>query len=108
MLLTGDMESPEENELIAAGLIRPADVLKVSHHGNGDASGDGLIYTAKPQIAVISTNTDEEPDTPDPQVIGRLWNIGAEVLQTQKATCCVLVTLNGGKAVGRLVDYPVQ
>ena len=106
MLLTGDMELPEETALLNAGLIQQTDVLKVSNHGDGDANGEGLIYTAKPQIAVVSTSTQEKPSTPDPSVMGRLWNIGAEVLMTQDATCCVQVTLLGGNATGRLIDYP--
>ncbi len=108
MLLAGDMELPEEAELIAAGLVAAAPVLKVGHHGEGDASGSSFLYTVKPQVAVISTDSAAEPDTPDPGVLGRLWNIGAEVFVTQKATCCVQVTLAGGNAVGRLVDYSVR
>ena len=108
MLLTGDMEAPEEAELLAAGLLQRTAVLKIGHHGEGDASSEKFLYTVKPQIAVISTNTEEEPDTPDGDVMSRLWNIGAEVFMTQKATCCVLVTLTDGNAVGRLVDYAVQ
>ena len=107
MLLTGDMEVQEEAALIAAGLVQRADVLKVGHHGEDDASSEALIYTVKPQIAVISTDTQEAPNTPDPKVMGRLWNIGAEVFVTQKATCCVQVTLKAGSAVGQLIQYQV-
>lgn len=107
MLLTGDMEVEEESALLSAGLIQKTDVLKVGHHGDDDASSDSFIYTAKPQIAVISTDSSVEQDTPDPKVIGRLWNIGAEVLVTQKATCCIQVTLSGGNAIGQAVDYKV-
>ena len=108
MILTGDMEVPEEQALLAAGLVESAAVLKVGHHGDDDASSAAFIYTVRPQIAVISTNTLEEPDTPDAAVVGRLWDVGAEVLVTQKATCGVLVTLADGNAIGRLVDYAVQ
>ncbi len=108
MLLAADMEVPEEQALLAAGLLENALVLKVGHHGDGDASSEGFLYTVRPQIAVISTNTLEEPDTPDPAVMGRLWNIGAEVFVTQKATLGVMVTLMHGNAVGRLVNYDVQ
>lgn len=108
MILTGDMEVPEEQALLAAGLVESAAVLKVGHHGDDDASSAAFIYTVRPQIAVISTNTLEEPDTPDAAVVGRLWDVGAEVLVTQKATCGVLVTLTDGNAIGRLVDYTVQ
>lgn len=107
MLLTGDMEVPEETELLGAGLIQPAAVLKVGHHGDGDASSAAFLYSVKPQIAVISTNSLAEMDTPDAAVMGRLWNIGAEVFVTQKATCGVQVTLKDGVAVGKLVHYPL-
>ena len=106
MLLAGDMETPAEEALLTAGLVRGAAVLKVGHHGNGDASGERFVYTVRPQIAVISTDSDEEPDTPDPDVLARLWNIGAEVFVTQKATCGIQVTLSGGVASAALVDYP--
>ena len=105
MLFAGDMEVEEETALLHAGLIKSAAVLKVGHHGEDDASSEGFIYTVKPQIAVISTDSAVEPDTPDPKVIGRLWDIGAEVLLTQKATCCIQVTLQSGNAIGRSIDY---
>ncbi len=104
MLLAGDMELPEETELLAAGVIQPAAVLKVGHHGADDASGEPFLYTVKPQIAVISTDPEEDDRTPDPKVIRRLWNIGAEVFSTYQASCCVEVTLRDGNAVGRLVN----
>lgn len=108
LLLTGDMETPEEAELLAAGLVQPAAVLKVGHHGEGDASSAAFLYTVKPQIAVISTDSTAEADTPDPGVMSKLWNIGAEVFLTQKATCGVQVTLKDGNAVGQLIQYTVQ
>ena len=105
MLLTGDMEVEEEADLLSVQAIRSELVLKVSHHGADDASSERFIYTVRPQIAVISTSSLEGPDTPSPKVIKRLWNVGAEVFVTQKATCGVQVTLSGGNAVGRLVNY---
>ena len=105
MLLTGDMEVEEEADLLSVQAIRSALVLKVGHHGDEDASGESFIYTVRPQIAVISTSALEAPETPSPQVIKRLWNVGAEVFITQKATCGVQVTLTDGNAIGRLVNY---
>lgn len=108
MLLAGDMELTEEKELLAAGVVQPAAVLKVGHHGADDASGEPFLYTVKPQIAVISTDPEEDDRTPDPKVIRRLWNIGAEVYSTYQAGCCVEVTLRDGNAVGRLVNDPAR
>ncbi len=108
MLLSGDMLVQEEGELLDAGLISAAAVLKVGHHGADDASGEAFLYTLRPQLAVISTDPAEGDSTPDPKVIRRLWDMGTEVFITHQASCGVLVTLSGGNAVGRLVNYLVE
>ena len=97
MLLTGDMEFPEEQSLLSAGLIPRADVLKVGNHGEGDATSDALIAAVQPKLAVISTNTVEEPDTPDPRVLTLLSRWKVPVLQTQEAENGVRVTLLEGR-----------
>ena len=66
MLLAGDMELPEEQELLAAGAIPPCEVLKVGNHAENDATGAALVAAVSPQVAVISTNSVSEPDTPAP------------------------------------------
>ena len=98
MLLAGDMEFPEEEELLAEGVIPPCQVLKVGNHGEGDATSAALVQAVRPQVAVISTNTKEEPDTPDPRVMGLLRQAGAEIAQTQDAQAGVLVTMQAGHA----------
>ena len=108
MVLAGDMEEAAEKRLLAAGQAPKAAVLKVGHHGEDDASSSAWIYTVRPQIAVVSTNRDEAAGTPKPSVLRRLWDVGAEVLLTQKASCGVLVTLQGGNAIGQLLDYDAQ
>ena len=97
ILLTGDMEHPEEGSLLNAGLIPHADVIKIGNHGEGDATSSALIGTVQPSLAVISTNTEDEPDTPDPKVLQILQNWNVPVLQTQDSTDGVLVTLRGGE-----------
>ena len=97
MLLTGDMEFPEEQSLLDAGLIPQVDVLKVGNHGEGDATGEDLIAAVRPKAAVISTNTEDEPDTPDPRVMSLLKKYGVTVYQTQETEHGVLITLKDGK-----------
>ena len=97
MLLTGDMEFPEEDSLLKAGLIPAVDVLKIGNHGEDDATSPALISAAHPSLAVISTNSDDEPDTPSRRVIRLLasWNI--PVLLTQDSQSGVLVKLRNGE-----------
>ena len=97
MLLTGDMEFPEERTLIQAGLIGHADVLKVAHHGEDDATSASLARLVSPLAAVISTSTQARPETPSPDVVRLLRNQGAQVAVTQDAQEGVLVTLRDGQ-----------
>lgn len=102
LLLTGDMEFPEEESLLAAGLIPHADVIKIGNHGEGDATSEALIDAVTPSLAIISTNTEDEPDTPDPRVMRRLLRRNIRVLETQQATNGVLVTFRNGEILTEL------
>ena len=97
MLLTGDMEIPEEASLLAAGMIPKVDVIKIGNHGEEDATGPALIRACEPKVAVISTNTEDEKDTPHKRVIALLnqWNVA--VYQTQHTGKGVLVTIRNGE-----------
>lgn len=97
MLLTGDMEFPEEEELLSAGVIPTCDVLKVGNHGEEDATSEALVKQVKPKAAIISTNTVAEPDTPSERVMALLQRSGAAVYQTQNAPVGVMVTLKDGQ-----------
>ena len=105
MLLTGDMELAEESELIEAGLISQAAVLKVAHHGNEDATSWQFVLLARPQWAVISTSSVEKPETPSSKVLSRLKDVKANVAVTQDAEVGILVTLEDGQASAEAVGW---
>lgn len=105
MLLAGDMELPEENDLLDRKLIPRCDVLKVGNHGESDATSLALAEAVRPSVAVISTNTKEEPDTPAKRVLKTLAGVNAQVLQTQDSDAGVLVTISGGKAAAANMTY---
>ncbi len=102
ILLTGDMEFPEEDSLLRAGVIPQSDVLKIGNHGEGDATSQLLAATVQPKLAVISTNTEEEPDTPDPRVIQLLNRQGIEYVITQDSESGVLITLKDGEITAEM------
>ena len=97
MLLTGDMEFPEEESLLQAGLFSRVDVLKVGNHGEGDATGAAFIDAVQPKVAVISTNSDDEPDTPANRVLKLLKKYNVTVYLTQDTEDGVLITLKDGE-----------
>ena len=110
LLFTGDMKLEEEAELLTAGLISGADVLKVPFHGDNTASSESFVQAVMPQIALICTSTREEPDTPAGSVLKRYQRIGAQVYVTQDFSCGIEITLKNGvpsvsDIVWQLPDY---
>ena len=61
----------------------------------GAARGAALVAAVSPQVAVISTNSVSEPDTPAPRVLSLLRSQGARICETQSAALAVLVALHG-------------
>ncbi len=104
MLLTGDMELPEEAELLGQGDDLRCAVLKVPNHGDNDTTSAEFAGAAKAQVAVISTDSQEKPGTPAPEVVSRLEAAGSTVVVTQNAGLGLLVSLEGGKAAVNAVD----
>ena len=97
MLLAGDMKLAEEYTLLKSGVVPQCAVLKAGHHGDGGASGDSFVRAVMPKLAVISTSTAEEPDTPDAAVLARFDRYGVRTIVTQDTADGVLVTLRGGE-----------
>lgn len=97
MLLTGDMEFPEETFLLQAGVLSRVDVLKVGNHGEGDATSEAFMEAVQPKVAVISTNSDDEPDTPANRVMKLLKRYNVTVYLTQDTENGVLITLRDGE-----------
>ena len=102
MLLTGDMEFPEEQSLMEAGLISHADVLKIGNHGNPDATGNDFLEAVSPRIAVFSTDSGEEPDTPARRIVQWLNAHGTPFYQTQESKNGVLITLRNGEIAAEI------
>ncbi len=105
MLLTGDMEFPEEEELLSANVIPACDVIKIGNHGEDDATSEALIRAVQPRVAVLSTSTAEEEDTPAPRVVSLLKKYGVTLYQTQEAASGVLVTLDQGELSANRMAY---
>lgn len=97
ILLTGDMEHTEEAALLASGADLRCDVLKVANHGDSDATSATLIAACAPSAALISTDSEEKPGTPDAGIVRNLQSIGCAVYVTQDASLGIRVTLDGGR-----------
>ncbi|MBP3410573.1 MAG: MBL fold metallo-hydrolase [Clostridia bacterium] len=105
ILFAGDMERQEEKSLLSSGADLHCDVLKVPNHGDSDACSADLISACAPKIAVISTDTDEKPDTPDSRVLKNLKKAGCATFITQDCTMGVYVTLDAGEVQAKYVNW---
>ncbi len=85
ILLTGDIEASAERELVESGVLRPADVLKVPHHGSNSSSTDEFLDAIEPQIAVVSAGRYNAFDHPRDGALRRLRARDAAVFRTDLA-----------------------
>jgi competence protein ComEC len=81
-LLTGDIEARAEEALVPFAEILRADVVKVAHHGSKTSSTSGFIAAAHPRYAVISVGQTSIFGHPNPDVVKRWQEAGAQVLRT--------------------------
>ncbi|MBX7055296.1 MAG: ComEC/Rec2 family competence protein [Pyrinomonadaceae bacterium] len=81
-LLTGDIESAAERELVTGGGTLRANLVKVPHHGSRTSSTDEFIRAVGATQAVISVGRSSPFGHPHPEVVGRWRAAGANVLTT--------------------------
>ncbi len=99
-LLTGDAEFSEENDILASDAELQCDLLKVGHHGGGDATSEAWLSAVQPKTAVISCGKDNEYGHPAQQTLDRLSAVGAEILRTdQRGDIMLVVQCDGSYAV---------
>ena len=104
MLFTGDMELPEEAELLAQGDDLSCAVLKAPNHGDDDTVSEAFARAVSADVVVISTDGQEKPGTPDPGVVARLTAAGGACYVTENAALGIRVTLKDGAARAEYVD----
>jgi competence protein ComEC len=82
-LLTGDIETPVEEELIASHSSLNADVLKVPHHGSRHSSSPYFLLAVKPVIAVMSAGQGIK-GIPSQETLERYRSLSIPVLRTDR------------------------
>jgi competence protein ComEC len=83
-LLTGDTEAKGEGWMLASRRPVHSAVLKVSHHGSGNATTTPFLEVVRPQLAVISVGAGNRFGHPAPEVLERLEKAGVQVLRTDQ------------------------
>lgn len=81
VLLSGDVERPAEQWLIAHEPVR-ATVLSAPHHGSKTSSSARFLDAVRPQVAVVSAGRFNRFGHPHPQVLARYRRRHIKVFQT--------------------------
>ena len=105
-LFTGDIAEEAEEDLVHLGKWLKSDVLKVSHHGSRTSSSGDFLYTAAPEIGVISVGRDNTYGHPHKETLERLQ--GIKVYRTDREGAVKVTETPGGLAVKTYRDFPLE
>ena len=110
-LMMGDAELEEESLLMKSGMDLKADILKLGHHGEDDASSPAFLRKVQPTIGLIAGNAEENPESLDPLISSRLkdFQIQAYYSESPGLGYCFL---SDGKNIETKVledrDFPIE
>ncbi|MGN1308013.1 MAG: DNA internalization-related competence protein ComEC/Rec2 [Faecousia sp.] len=83
ILVTGDMESAQERELLQTHTLPDLEVLVAGHHGAKTSTSEALLLATAPDIVLISVGKNRYGH-PTPEVLARIAAIGAAVYRTDR------------------------
>ena len=95
-LLTGDLTSLGEKELLRLNSDLGADILKVGHHGYIDATSEEFLGQVRPEVAIISIDKGNIRGYPSEKIVKRLEDTGSQVFQTAKSGDITVVVEDNG------------
>lgn len=91
-LLTGDVQSESEQEMLASGANLKADVLKVGHHGSHSSTTAAFLKAVSPKYAVISVGAGNDYGHPHQETLAKLVNAGVKVYRADRDGTVVFVS----------------
>jgi competence protein ComEC len=91
VLLAGDIEAPQEAQLVAAMADRlHADVLLAPHHGSGTSSTPAFLRAVAPSVGIFQVGYRNRYHHPKPQVYERYGELGVLRLRTDETGALAL------------------
>ncbi|MBO5340621.1 MAG: DNA internalization-related competence protein ComEC/Rec2 [Oscillospiraceae bacterium] len=82
VLLTGDMGTSVEKELVAYTELPDVELMVAGHHGSKYANSKLLLETVRPDVAVFSVGEDNSYGHPTPEAMERFRAVGAQIYRT--------------------------
>ncbi len=94
LLMLSDMTPGTERALLAEGLISPAAVLKVAHHGSGQTTLWDFLQVVQPRLALISVGPNQYGH-PAAELLDRLVRLGCPVYRTDRQGALLVEVFKG-------------
>ncbi len=91
MLLMADAEEAAESRMAQRGVLEPADVVKIGHHGARFGTTSAFLDIVRPKLAVISVGRNRYGH-PAPETLERIGASGAAVHVTRNGGAMMLQT----------------
>ena len=91
-LLTSDIGAPRARELAVSGARLDSMVLKVAHHGSRSSTTPEFLRSVGPRLAAISVGARNAYGHPDPGVVSRLSEAGAQIYRTDRDGALIFET----------------
>ncbi len=82
ILLTGDIEKPVEQQLLAQKVLSPIDILLAPHHGSHSSSTAGFVAETYPHYVIYSAGYRNQHGHPHKDVRERYQHVNARELNT--------------------------
>lgn len=90
-LLTGDIDTKIERQLVTSGTLLEVEVLKVAHHGSKYSSSPSFLEAVNPELAVIEVGKNSFGH-PTPETLGRLKTVKAQIKRTDQDGDVVIIS----------------
>jgi competence protein ComEC len=98
LLLTGDVEPPGQQAILATGADLRADVLKVPHHGSAEQD-PGFLAASHARLAIVSDGLDNAYGHPAPRTVRLVESLGMTLLRTDLDGSVAVASRNGELSV---------
>ena len=83
-LITGDLVTEIEAQILSAGIDVQSTVLKVGHHGSKTSSSEKFLRAVNPKCAVICVGYGNSFGHPRPEILERLNNLPTKIFRTDR------------------------
>lgn len=82
LLITGDMGSSTEQELLDTYLLPDIEVLIAGHHGSKYSNSDALLEAVTPEVGIISAGVNNPYGHPAAETVVRMKMAGMTLFRT--------------------------